>query len=103
VAFTADGQTLVATTADATVHLWDSTGWQTASFEAEGNTAAFDHDGTTLATAGAGRAVILWDTRATTPPASALLDSLCAMAGRDLTRAEWAEFVPDHDYAEVCP
>jgi WD40 repeat protein len=26
----------------------------------------------------------------------------CGVAGRDLTRAEWDEFVPDQDYRKVC-
>jgi WD40 repeat protein len=26
----------------------------------------------------------------------------CTVAGRDLTRAEWAEFLPDRDYRPVC-
>ena len=26
----------------------------------------------------------------------------CAVAGRELTRAEWEEFVPDQDYRRVC-
>ena len=26
----------------------------------------------------------------------------CRVAGRELTRAEWSEFVPGHDYRRVC-
>ena len=26
----------------------------------------------------------------------------CRVAGRELTRAEWSEFVPDQDYRRVC-
>ena len=39
-----------------------------------------------------------WDT----DPGRALAFA-CQMAGRDLTEEEWAEFLPDQPYREVCP
>ena len=31
------------------------------------------------------------------------LDFACQMAGRNLTEEEWADFLPEQPYREVCP
>jgi YD repeat-containing protein len=59
--------------------------------------ATFSPDGTHLATPGADGASVLWDMR----PA-AWLRAACAVAGRDLTAAEWREHLPGRDRVAVC-
>ncbi len=49
-----------------------------------------------LAIASTGRA-FRWDVRAASWRARA-----CAIAGRPLTRAEWADVLPEYDYAPTC-
>ena len=34
---------------------------------------------------------------------SAWLEEACAVAGRDLTRAEWDRYLPDRPYERTCP
>ena len=58
---------------------------------------AFTPDGSRLvATYASGRAYV-WDIR----PAS-LVRQACRVAGRRLTRAEWAEFLPGRKYDPAC-
>jgi WD40 repeat protein len=57
----------------------------------------FTPNGTHLiASSDTGRAY-LWDIR----PAS-LIRQACDIAGRQLTRAEWQQFLPGHDYDPAC-
>ena len=59
---------------------------------------AFSRDGKTLATS-AGHTVRLWDVAYLVNP----VPRLCASAGRSLTRAEWARYVPVLAYQRICP
>ena len=60
---------------------------------------AFSPDGTTLAASSADHAVRLWDVAYLGNP----IPRLCASAGRSLTRAEWAQYVPVLAYQKACP
>jgi len=60
---------------------------------------AFSPDGRTLATGEEDHTVRLWDVAYTED----IVPRLCASAGRPLTRAEWAQYVPPGpSYENLC-
>jgi WD40 repeat protein len=101
-AFTADGGTIVTGSDTGIVRLWDARTGAALSAPLPGEPSRlavpyFTRDGTRLiASYDTGRAV-LWDIR----PAS-LVRQACAVAGRRLTRAEWAEYLPGRPYDPAC-
>ena len=103
VAFSPDGTTLAAGSTDGTVRLWDmATHRQITTLTGPTgavNSVAFSPDGKTLATGSADHTVRLWDVAYLVN----VVPRLCASAGRSLTRAEWARYVPVLPYQKVCP
>jgi hypothetical protein len=63
---------------------------------------AFSPDGTTLALANTGSTVQLWKPTHNVFPEQ-LSRSICAKAGRGLTRAEWNRYIPSVPYQKYCP
>jgi WD40 repeat protein len=99
IAFSTDGQTLASIGGNETI-LWSVPQRSPmATLSAATGQAIFSHDGRALATgnAGDGGSVLLWDT----DPAS-WRKSLCTIAGRDLTQAEWSSYLPERPYQSVC-
>jgi WD40 repeat protein/transcriptional regulator with XRE-family HTH domain len=104
VAFSPDGSTLAAGVTDGSVWLWNVadpahpvliatlTGPQGHVFSV-----AFSPSGRTLAAASNDGTVHLWDAS----PAAAMAD-VCADAGQQLTRQEWATYVPGLPYRAPC-
>ena len=103
VAFSPDSTILAIGSGDGTVQLWDrAIHRQLATLTSATGTVtsvAFSRDGTTLAASRADHTVRLWDVAYLANAAS----RLCAAAGRSLTRAEWARYVPVLAYQRVCP
>jgi WD40 repeat protein/DNA-binding SARP family transcriptional activator/energy-coupling factor transporter ATP-binding protein EcfA2 len=107
-AFSPDGSHLVTNAQDGSVLLWDvGTARTTASTQLGGSSlngvaasaSAFRSDGRTVLIAPeSGHAVYVWD-----PSPERALAFACRMAGRDLTRGEWADNFPDQPYRETCP
>jgi hypothetical protein len=104
VAFSPDGKTLATSSQDGLVRLWDvATGRQIGNPLGGQSSAvgavAFSPDGKTLA-AGIVDTVRLWHVAYLVD----IVPQLCASAGRSLTVAEWARYVPPGPaYRKVCP
>jgi WD40 repeat protein len=95
VAFSPDGKTLASGSWDQTIMLWDVEKRQPIGQPLKGDTnvvwsVAFSPDGKTLASSGAYGTIILWDI----DPQS-WIEKSCLRAGRNLTLAEWAQYIGD--------
>jgi len=104
VAFSPDGKMLVSGSWDDTVRLWDVSNPQMP--KALGvlvghaynvSSVAFSPDGKTLASGSWDKTIILWDVDPESWQAHA-----CQIAGRNLTRAEWQQYIGDEPYRKTC-
>jgi WD40 repeat protein len=103
--FSPRGATLAIVTRNGAVGLWN-----TATHRQEGapltgggvTQEAFSPDGKFLALANTGSTVQLWKPTNKASPEQ-LSRSICAKAGRGLTRAEWNRYVPSAPYEKYCP
>ena len=100
-----DGELLVSAAADGGVSLWDATTLDLLGTvypphhgEAVPAGAQFIGDSHDVAIASYDGRVYRWDT-----DLDRALEYACQMAGRDLTEAEWAQFLPTQPYQSVCP
>lgn len=97
----ADGRLLATTSTDGTGTLWDVASRRPIGARLSGASgdpigAAFLRDGTHLAVVHEDQSVI-WDVRQRSWTRHA-----CAVAGRPLTRSEWEDALPQHNYAPTC-
>jgi WD40 repeat protein len=98
--FAPDGRTLATTATDGSVILWDVATRRAIGTERlrQGWTSArFSPDGRRLFALHADGDALRWEVDPDTWSQHA-----CSVAGRELTRAEWDEFVPEQDYRRVC-
>jgi transcriptional regulator with XRE-family HTH domain/Tol biopolymer transport system component len=110
VAFSPDGKTLATGNTDGSIELLDvATRHYRRPVAGPGDlvsSVAFSPDGKTLASGSIDGTVRLWNVAApgqNTTSTADLVRYLCALAGRPLTRAEWARYVPHLPYQPVCP
>ena len=102
VRYSPDGDTLVSGGLDGRVALWDgNTGALLGSIVASPNVttaAGFAPDGHTVVIASTDGTLARWDTQV-----EQWISAACAIAGRSLTRAEWAAILPDRPFINTCP
>jgi WD40 repeat protein/serine/threonine protein kinase/two-component SAPR family response regulator len=103
VAFSPDGATLAAGSTDGTISLWDLVTRRAIGQPLTGHThwvlgIAFSPDGKNLASASFDGTVRMWDVDPESWNAR-----VCQIAGRNLTRAEWEQYLPGEPYRETCP
>jgi WD40 repeat protein len=111
VAFSPAGKTLASGSDEGTVRLWNVATHQPIGGPFTGHTGpvtsvAFSPAGKTLASGSYDGTARLWNVATpsqTVAEITNLVPYLCALAGRSLTRAEWAQYVPDLAYRMVCP
>ncbi|MEO8311232.1 MAG: TIR domain-containing protein [Caldimonas sp.] len=103
VAFSPDGTLLASAGNDNDVFLWDVAAQQPLGAPLHGHASvvravAFSPDGKTLASASIDKTVRLWDVSV-----ASWRERACRRANRNLTEAEWRQYVGDAAYQPMCP
>jgi hypothetical protein len=108
IAFGPDGRTIAAASADDTVHVWDvashrEVGAPLRASDAPATSVAFSPDGNLIASSGIDGAVAIWNRILFRFDPTAVEARLCGLVGRNLTRAEANQFLPEAPYRRTCP
>jgi WD40 repeat protein len=107
-AYAPDGATLASADASGTIRLWDplqrrELGQPLISHAGAVNVVRFSADGARLASAGADGTVHVWDRILWSNDLDTFRRRICGVVARNLTRAEWQEYLPDRPYHPTCP
>jgi WD40 repeat protein len=103
VAFSLDGLTLATGGDDQVIRLWDlrdpsAPPMQLTGHEDWVSSVAFSPDGRILASGGFDNSVRLWIAQIDT-----LVEIACQQVRRNLTQAEWQQYLPEEAYHRTCP
>ena len=106
VAVSPDGSLVVATSADGGVRVWEAVSRRAVGPTFRGHEAdagEIDYGPSGLCTSGYESVFGLPSTVRWTLEAEELAELACTLVGRNLTDAEWAEYLPDAAYRTTCP
>jgi WD40 repeat protein/CRP-like cAMP-binding protein len=101
-AFSLDGKTLASGSEGNTIILWDMDTNQPIGEPLAGATGSvlslvFKPDGTALYSGDSGGTLLSWELNI-----ESWKERVCSLAGRNLTPAEWSQFIPNREYNETC-
>ena len=106
VAFSPRARTLASASDDQTAIIWDlrtRLGEPLAGHDNVVSSVAYSPDGRTLASADSSGTILLSPALPAVSNPAPIYERLCTVARRNLTRAEWRDFIPGQSYRKICP
>jgi WD40 repeat protein len=106
VAFSPRDRTLASAGSDQTAIVWDlrtRLGEPLTGHDNAVTSVAYSPDGRTLASADSSGTILLSPALPAVNDPADLYQRLCGVARRNLTQAEWRDFIPGQSYRKICP